>query len=116
MKSLAGSVSLLLLCALALGAAAPARAEGGRIAFSGAVLAPTCAAAGVARTGDGRTDAAAMVCDRTGSDPGRTYARQVVSLDAAHVANDPLLGYFAGYMKAEGPAAGAPKLVVRTYD
>jgi hypothetical protein len=116
MKSLSGSVSLPLLCALALGAVAPAHAQGGQIAFSGAVLAPTCATAGVARAEKSGTDAAAMVCDRTGTDPGRTYARQVVSLDAAHVANDPLLGYFAGYVKAEGLDAGQPKLVVRTYD
>lgn len=116
MKTLSGPVSLCMLCALALAGAAPAYAEGGRIAFSGAVLAPTCADAGVARTEKGAADVATMVCDRTATDPGRTYARQVVRLDAVTVANDPLLGYFVGYAKAAGIDGGQPKLIVRTYD
>lgn len=116
MKTLSGAVPFLLLCALASMSAVPAHAEGGRIAFSGAVLAPTCSGSGVARTENAGVDAAAMVCDRTTTDPGRTYAREVIRLDAAHVANDPLLGYFAGYAKAEGLDGGQPKLVVRTYD
>jgi hypothetical protein len=116
MKTLSGAVPFLLLSALALMSVAPAHAQGGRISFSGAVLAPTCSASGVSRMDKDGADAAAMVCDRTTTDPGRTYARQVISLDAAHVANDPLLGYFAGYAKSEGLDGGQPKLVVRTYD
>ena len=97
-----------------------ANAATGRIEFSGAILEPTCS------TEHAPADAANRLpptnelaptrqsCGRTSSDPGRSYARTVVGLDAATIANDRLLDYFAGYANVEGGAQA--KLVVRTYE
>lgn len=111
-------------CALAamvvLASASSAYAATGRIAFSGAVVEPTCSTESVASdaaavaTAIDRFAPARSSCGRTASDPGRPYSHTLVSLDASAVASDRLLGYFAGYANVEGgPQA---ELVVRTYD
>jgi len=96
-----------------------ARADAGSISFSGAVVEPTCAvvasdgAPAPQGTGGARPDLRS--CGRTAGDAGQTYARNVVQLDAASVARDRLLDYYAGYA-GTGPT-GQPdvRLVVRTY-
>ncbi|RAN75180.1 hypothetical protein B5P43_26450 [Bacillus sp. SRB_336] len=90
----------------------------GRIMFSGAVVEPTCSTEGTHVDAALRLSSAAsgrLICGKTPTDPGRSYSRTVVSLDAATVATDRLLGYFAGYANADG-VDGQAKLVVRTYD
>lgn len=110
----------VLVAMIMLASASSAYAATGRIAFSGAVVEPTCSTEGVASdaaTMATTTDRLAPVhssCGRTASDLGRTYSHTVVTLDATTVASDRLLGYFASYANVEGgPHA---ELVVRTYD
>jgi hypothetical protein len=96
-------------------------AQGGRISFSGAVVEPTCSAEG---TPDGasqpppadRWAPGRLTCGQTPTRPGRSYSRRVVSLDAAAIANDRLLDYFASYANAGSAGGVSPKLVVRTYE
>jgi len=96
-----------------------ARAGGGTIRFSGAVVEPTCsvAATDAAPVTDAGTALAGqdhMSCGRTPADSGRSYTRNVLELNAQAVATNRLLSYYAGY--ADGAGDGRVKLVVRTYD
>jgi len=102
--------------------ASTAKAANGRIVFSGAVVEPTCSISTAdadaettvsSRPADG-SEHRRLSCGRTPTDPGRSYSRTTVSLDAATVSNDRLLGYFASYSNADG--GGAAKLVTRTYE
>lgn len=90
-------------------------AEGGRIAFQGAVVEPTCAVetAPAGRPADERSPMR-LACGQTSTDPGRSYSRTMVDLDATVAASDRLLNYFAGY--ANAPGGRQAKLIVRTYD
>jgi len=101
-------------CALAtmvmLASASSAYAATGRIAFSGAVMEPTCSTEEIRADAPGHS-----ICGKTPTDPGRSYSRIVLSLDAAAIATDRLLGYYAGYATADS-IGGQAKLVVRTYD
>lgn len=110
-------MALALLAAFSV-----AKATNGRISFSGAVVEPTCtiadrhlAASIVADVADGNASRR-LICGQTATDPGRSYSREVVDLDAARVADDRLLSYMI--RRASPVAAGEPpfKLVVRTYD
>lgn len=95
--------------------ASSAWAASGRVVFSGGVVEPTCLAEDV--DGDMASPSLAgpaprrLTCGRTPTEPGRSYSRTVLRLDAAGVANNRLLGYFASY----ADAADA-RLVVRTYE
>jgi hypothetical protein len=107
-----------LIAMIMFASASNARAATGRIMFSGAVVEPTCSTEGIHADTAGMLPSAApgrLICGKTPTDPGRSYSRTVVSLDAAIVATDRLLGYFAGYANADG-VDGQAKLVVRTYD
>jgi type 1 fimbria pilin len=97
------------------------RADGGSISFSGAVVEPTCSIS------DARIDVAPTHSDPnatpgrfacgsadTAADAGRAYSLTEVSLDAAAIADDRVLAYFAGYLSAAGIAE--PKLVTQTYE
>jgi hypothetical protein len=109
-------MALALLAAFSV-----AQASSGRISFSGAVVEPTCAVAAghlatslAAQPADARSPAR-LVCNRTATDPGRSYSRVVIDLDVAHAADDRLLSYMLS--RAPAAAGSAPyKLVVRTYD
>ncbi|TPG06509.1 hypothetical protein EAH75_17905 [Rhodanobacter glycinis] len=101
-----------------LASASNAHAATGRITLSGAVVEPTCSTEGTHADTAGELPSAApgrLICGKTPTDPGRSYSRTLVSLDAATVATDRLLSYFAGYANADG-VGGQAKLVVRTYD
>ncbi len=95
-----------------------ANAADGRIAFSGAVVEPTCSP-GLESVVHADTDAASAAqrldCGRTAADAGRTYSREVLDLTMASRYHDRLLDYFASYapLVTGGDAA---KVVVRTYD
>lgn len=100
-------------------AASGAWAQGGRISFSGAVVEPTCAA-DVAAAGSPSTAVnpapTHLSCGATATDPGRSYSRTVIELDAAVAASDRLLGYFASYANTS-VAGGVPtKVLVHTYE
>lgn len=96
---------------------ASAYAASGRVVFSGAVVEPTCLAEDV----DGGEAAPSppvtglaprrLACGQTPTDPGRSYSRTVIRLDAASVANNRLLDYFVSYA-----SAAEARLVVRTYE
>jgi type 1 fimbria pilin len=122
-RPLGTRISGCVLIALAMLASMPsANAATGRIVFSGAVVEPTCSTERVQADATNRlppiNDLAPtrQNCGRTSSDPGRSYARTVVSLDAATIANDRLLDYFAGYANAEAADGERAKLIIRTYD
>lgn len=94
-----------------------AYAAGGRVVFSGAVVEPTCPAAGLDEVGAYSRAGAApqrMSCGNTATDPGRPYSRVVVDLATANRNHDRLLDYFAGYATTGGEAAA--KVVIHTYD
>ena len=118
-SSLGGSLTGGTWMALVLLAAfSVAKASSGRVSFSGAVVEPTCAVADhqlsasvVAQAADGQASAR-LVCNQTATDPGRPYSRVVVDLDAARVANDRLLAYFA---RNQADPVNA-KLIMRTYE
>jgi type 1 fimbria pilin len=120
-RPLGTRISGCVLIALAMLASMPsANAATGRIVFSGAVVEPTCSTESAhldptnpLRSMDGLVPARST-CGQTPTDPGRSYSRTGISLDATTIANDRLLGYFAGYANAESGVQA--KLVVRTYD
>lgn len=114
--NISSAVLFLPLCAALLAGAGSARAAEGRIAFSGAVVEPTCA---VAQPGADLAGASAaptrQSCGKTASNPGRVYTRTVRPVDEASAGGDRLLTYFARNASLEqGP--GQARLVVRTYD
>lgn len=101
-----------------LGACSVAKAANGRIAFSGAVVEATCTvptqrlAASIAVQAVHPRSPQRLACGQTATDPGRPYSQVVLDLDAARVADDRLLTYFA---RNQQGATGA-KLVVYTYE
>lgn len=97
-----------------------AKAAGGRIVFSGAVVEPTCSTEGTLagpepRSGDEPIQRR-MSCGRTATDPGSSYSRVVVSLADADLAHDRLLGYFASYARVASDGKATAKIIVHTYD
>jgi len=115
--------TLLAGCILAtIFGTSTARAASGRIAFSGAVVAPTCSVSDTRinltaspQPGLG-TSPHRFACGSadTVADAGRTYALTEVSLDTAAIGNDRVLAYFAGYLSATGVADA--KLVTQTFE
>ena len=99
-----------------------ANAETGRIVFSGAVVEPTCSTADVQLATAAPSGSANelvprhLTCGQTAANPGRSYSRTVISLDAAAIASDRLLGYFASYANTANAGGTQAKLVVRTYE
>ena len=112
---MSGPLGIALTCLAMLVGVSSAYAASGRVVFSGGVVEPTCLAEDV--DGDLASPPLAglaprrLACGRTPTEPGRSYARTVVRLDAAGVANNRLLDYFVSYA-----AAADARLVVRTYD
>jgi hypothetical protein len=107
--------------ALALLAAfSVAEASNGRISFSGAVTEPTCTVAAHRLAASILVQpahvSARLVCNRTPTDPGRSYSRVVVDLDAARAADDRLLNYMIRRTSPAVAGSAPYKLVVRTYD
>ncbi len=100
-----------------------ARAASGRIAFSGAVVAPTCAVAGIsAESAQSISIHAAsasreFACGAAAAPAGsaETYKVTVTALDGA-TKNDRLLAYFSGYITPAGVAAHAAEVVTQTFD
>jgi type 1 fimbria pilin len=90
-------------------------ADGGTIAFSGAVVEPTCSV-GAERIGDARSAATPQryrCSERANATPGQlaqSYALSVSDTVGTSLATDPLIVYFAQYLSAQ------PKLVTQTYD
>lgn len=114
-----GSLRWLIgsVCALA---ASGAWAGGGRIDFAGAVVEPTCSVSTLATDLSGQGQPAEgsptrHTCGQAPGDTARSYSRTVFELDAAVIANDRLLGYFASYASPAGDGKQA-RLVVRTYE
>lgn len=111
-----------LITLIMFASASSANAATGRIGFSGAVVEPTCS------TADAHLDIASpsgsvdgpvsrhLTCGQTATDPGRSYSRTVVNLNAAAIASDRLLNYFASYAISESTGGAQPKLVVHTYE
>ncbi|MDE2306792.1 MAG: hypothetical protein KGJ97_00720 [Xanthomonadaceae bacterium] len=113
--------TLLAGCILAtIFGTATARAATGRIAFSGAVVAPTCAApidvSTTVQPGQSQSSGR-YVCGSAGAaaDAGRSYSVTVASLGPS-TTSDRLLNYFAGYVGAAGIGQANPKLVTQTYE
>jgi hypothetical protein len=95
-------------------------AGGGRIEFAGAVVEPTCsvetlAIEAAARQSQVTGPSSRQSCGQAPGDTARSYSRTVFDLDAAVIAHDRLLGYFASYASPASSGEQA-KLVVRTYE
>ena len=108
----------LMGCALTLSLVAlNARAAGGRIAFSGAVVTPTCSvvpAGGIqADTSDSQFGA-----DCPGSaSAGTATPAYVVTVSKLSVAEpDQVLAYFSDYVAASQATAQRPMLVTQVYE
>lgn len=96
--------------ALALGAA-PAHAEGGRITFVGAIVAPTCHVAGLPDVAPGSSHGGCGAAPGHASAPVAQYRQEVVPLEHAAGTQDRLLVYFAGYA-----SMAKAQVVTRTYE
>ncbi|MGN6738866.1 hypothetical protein [Dyella sp.] len=108
---ISSAVLLLPICAALFAASGSARAADGRIAFSGAVLEPTCAV-DTSRLPESAPPESPTIrhgCGATADASGSTYVRNTVNVSTRERATDPLLGYFASY-------APASQVVVQTYD
>ncbi len=121
MKSRFGAVLAGCLLAMVFGSSV-AQAADGRIQFSGAIVAPTCAASEVhiealiaAQVG---ADAGSSKVACFGADAGikpTSYSLTVTTLDPAVADNDRLLAYFVGYVNAADNARAQVKLVTQTF-
>lgn len=93
-------------------------AAGGRIVFTGAVVAPTCA---VDTTASTTTRAPAVpadtrtTCGQTTAVIGSSYVSRTMALDTAAAAGDHLLTYFVERQLAAAGGKVTTRLVVRTY-
>jgi type 1 fimbria pilin len=102
------------ICTLLL-SVSTAKAAGGQIAFSGAVVEPTCS------INDARVNAAvstpsSAACSRadTLADAGRIASLTATDLDVATADHDRLLTYFSGYLGTANIADA--KLVTQTFE
>ena len=110
-----GVIRKILLAGI-LVAGSSAHASGGVIAFSGAVVEPTCSVgtehvAAVATGGASQHYRCTEQAD--GAAPGRvaqSYALSVTDTAGTPLGSDPLIVYFANYLSAQ------PKLVTQAYD
>ncbi len=108
-------------CALiALIGVSAVRAATGRIAFSGAVVEPTCSSenavmGSVLPSLDGSVTAR-LSCGRTATSAGRAYSRKVTHATVESLEHNQLLAYFASYALAAGADKTTVKVVVNTYD
>lgn len=118
-----GAVLAGCLLAMVFGSST-ARAAEGLIRFSGAVLAPTCAAGGaridalLAHPGIGSAEDAHMAClGASTSAPAEptTYSLKVSSIDTKSAGNDQLLIYFLGYAGAASHGDAQPALVTQVF-
>lgn len=123
------TITPLLIVAGFLGAsvlvpsiAGAASAEGGRITFSGAVVAPTCGVSSpvitmVAAVPHAVTETQRLTCatsGNAGSAASRIYALTVVHLSSS--VPDRVLKYFDAYVKAGRPDAADPILLTQVYE
>jgi len=113
-RALAGCALIVFIGVTAVQAAT------GRIAFSGAVVEPTCTSEGepikVTTPAFAASASARHSCGRTTTDPGRSYSQQVTRLAPADLAHDRLLAYFASYAGAGDNDGANVKVVINTYD
>jgi hypothetical protein len=114
MMGLIHPMAACLICGMFL--ALPARAESGRITFSGAIVVPTCSSQFEPPAGGAVGDRPhALKCGASRGGAGRSnYRLTVTELDAAQAARNPLLQYFVGSRGAT-QMAGA-RMLTRTYE
>lgn len=106
-------------CALALSLVAlNARAAGGRIAFSGAVVTPTCGVVPASGIQTGGTSGPQFGVDCAGSAPAGTAKPVYVVTVSKLTATEPdrVLEYFSDYVAASRATAQRPMLVTQVYD
>lgn len=110
------------LCATLL-VSLPARAQSGRITFSGAVVEPSCSAVteenlmALADPSPARGGQTRRTCARPGNTAGaasRIYALTIVRLSSS--VPDRVLQYFDAYVKADRAGAADPLLLTQTYE
>jgi hypothetical protein len=109
----------LVGCALALSLVAlNAKAAGGRIAFSGAVVTPTCGVVPAGGTPTDGTSGPQFGVDCPGSAAaGATKPAYVVTVSKLTAAEpDRVLGYFSDYVAASQTTAQRPTLVTQVYE
>ncbi|MFI4957826.1 MAG: hypothetical protein ACHP7C_01535 [Lysobacterales bacterium] len=109
----------LVGCALTLSLVAlNARAAGGRIAFSGAVVTPTCGVVPVGSAQAGGASGSQFGVDCLGSAPaGRAKPAYVVTVSKLTAAEpDRVLEYFSDYVVASQATAQRPMLVTQVYE
>lgn len=112
-------IAACLVCGMFM--AFTARAESGRITFSGAIVAPTCATPVdmAALAADDRSSSRTYACGGRAqvaagtADGVSSYALSVTRVGADETAGSPLLQYYAGYLAAAH--GGDARMVTRTY-
>lgn len=123
MKGRFGAVLAGCLLALVFGSST-AWAADGRIQFSGAVLAPTCAAsvawidallAHPDNTIAGSTPIACAGGSASASTEPTTYSLTVSSIDTKSAGNNQLLTYFLGYVNAAENTETRPALITQVF-
>jgi type 1 fimbria pilin len=111
---ISSAVLFLSLGAALFAGAGSARAAEGRIAFSGAVVEPTCAVApAIAPRGAAPHQ---FACRKTASSDGQAYSQEVMEVVSGDAYRDRLLDYFASYAPAAAKGGPAARLIVRTYE
>ena len=115
---------LLAGCVLAVFLGTPAaKAEAGRIAFSGVIVMPTCAVNGASAEvtqsmqSSPRSTSREFTCGNPGAPAGSggSYSVTVTALGVA-TKSDRLLDYFAGYVALADPGNPSAKLVTQTFN
>lgn len=94
----------------------PARAQGGRVTFSGAIVVPTCSSQ--LESPVGMVVSGPVQRFACGTSPGgavhSNYRLSVTELDATKVVSDPLLHYFAG--SGGTSQVATTRMLTRTYE
>ncbi|MDE3209661.1 MAG: hypothetical protein KGM46_02855 [Pseudomonadota bacterium] len=121
-----GRIGVMLAgCLVAMFAGAPAaRADGGRIAFAGAISSPTCSPDGLhvsALTAQQPAQAATyarLSCPVPGTAVATavtTYSLSVADLGTAAASHDPLLAYFMNYLNSAQAGTVQAKLFTQSF-
>jgi hypothetical protein len=112
------TISLLLLVALFIPSIAAAADE--RIAFSGAIVEPTCGIAASKNTTVGviaqRQQTQRLTCATPGNATAKPRAYVLTTRRLSDLESDRVLKYFDTYIKAGRPDAADPMLLTQTYE
>lgn len=107
---------LALSMGILIGTPVRARAEPGRITFSGRIVEATCTTPETTLTGMrvGGSPRRMTCKSAAGDQPARGYSLSLIRLTGN--ASDPVVHYFETYVKAANPGAAKPVLLTKVYE